>query len=146
MHLSRNFGTHAATDAGILYSSGDWVVTLDEDLQHPPAAIPAMLRKAAETRCDIVYANPEGDVHERAWRDVSSRSYKRIIKWLTIALSWFTQRVEVVRMNLKDRRYIDTGTSGYTFPYAAVACTQLLISSQLKALRLGALLDSSSFL
>jgi len=111
VHLSRNFGTHAATDAGILYSSGDWVVTLDEDLQHPPAAIPAMLRKAAETRCDIVYANPEGDVHERAWRDVSSRSYKRIIKWLTIALSWFTQRVEVVRMNLKDRRYIDTGTS-----------------------------------
>lgn len=173
VHLSRNFGTHAATDAGILYSSGDWVVTLDEDLQHPPAAIPAMLRKAAETRCDIVYANPEGEVHERAWRDVSSRSIKRIIKWLTgnphilnvnsfrlirgpvarsasslashdtyfdIALSWFTQRVEVVRMNLKDRRFIDTGKSGFTFRSLLSHARRLLISSQLKVLRLGALL------
>jgi len=83
MHLSRNFGQHAATNAGILYSSGDWVVTLDEDLQHPPAAIPAMLRKAAETGCDVVYANPEADVHERGLRDLSSRTFKQLMRWLT---------------------------------------------------------------
>ena len=39
LHLMRNFGQHAATIAGVLHSSGDWVVTIDEDLQHPPAAI-----------------------------------------------------------------------------------------------------------
>jgi glycosyltransferase involved in cell wall biosynthesis len=32
IHLMRNFGQHAATIAGIIYSSGDWVVTMDEDL------------------------------------------------------------------------------------------------------------------
>src|SRR6516164_7722588 len=37
LHLARNFGQHPATAAGILHSSGDWVATLDEDLQHPPA-------------------------------------------------------------------------------------------------------------
>ncbi len=35
--LSRNFGQHAATLAGMASSGGDWVVTLDEDGQHDPA-------------------------------------------------------------------------------------------------------------
>src|SRR6056297_1423832 len=39
LDLSRNYGQHAATIAGILHSSGDWVVTLDEDMQHPPSRI-----------------------------------------------------------------------------------------------------------
>src|SRR5262245_33636812 len=46
IHLVRNFGQHAATIAGILHTSGDWVVTLDEDLQHPPARIEDLLRHA----------------------------------------------------------------------------------------------------
>ena len=44
--LSRNYGQHSATVAGILYSSGDWVVTLDEDLQHQPIQIESLLKKA----------------------------------------------------------------------------------------------------
>jgi len=43
LHLARNYGQHPATIAGILHSSGDWVVTLDEDLQHPPSKILALL-------------------------------------------------------------------------------------------------------
>ena len=46
--LSRNYGQHLATVAGILHSSGDWVVTMDEDLQHPPDKIIEMLRKVVE--------------------------------------------------------------------------------------------------
>src|SRR5690606_29976183 len=42
--LSRNFGQHAATMAGILRTTGTWVVTLDEDLQHRPEWIWPMLR------------------------------------------------------------------------------------------------------
>lgn len=173
VHLSRNFGQHAAIVAGVLHSVGDFVVTLDEDLQHPPAAIPAMLRKVAETGCDVVYAGPDSDVHESAFRVFSSRTYKRLIKWLTgnphirsvnsfrlvrgaiargassvsthdtffdIALSWFTQRVEVVPMTLKDRRYIRTGRSGYSLRSLISHARRLLISSQLKVLRLGALI------
>src|SRR5262245_59662814 len=46
VHMMRNFGQHAATIAGVLHSSGDWVVTLDEDLQHPPAEIETLLKQA----------------------------------------------------------------------------------------------------
>ena len=49
--LSKNFGQHPATIAGILHSSGNWVVTLDEDLQHPPEKIEIMLYKAFQILC-----------------------------------------------------------------------------------------------
>ena len=44
--LSRNFGQHAATLAGMASSGGDWIVTMDEDGQHDPADIGAMLDTA----------------------------------------------------------------------------------------------------
>jgi glycosyltransferase involved in cell wall biosynthesis len=43
IRLSRNFGKEAAVLAGLEHAAGDVVVVIDADLQHPPAAIPAML-------------------------------------------------------------------------------------------------------
>lgn len=56
--LSRNFGQHPATIAGILHTCGDWVATLDEDLQHHPRLLHELLREAVTTQSDLVYANP----------------------------------------------------------------------------------------
>lgn len=81
--LSRNFGQHPATIAGILYSSGDWIVTLDEDLQHHPKYIDAMLKKAVSMSSDIVYAKPLNPVHESFIRDFSSRSFKWFLSKIT---------------------------------------------------------------
>ncbi len=83
LHLSRNFGQHPATIAGIMHSSGDWIATLDEDLQHPPARIPEMLRHAILSGSDIVYARPEGGVHKSLLRDMPSRGFKRLMRTLT---------------------------------------------------------------
>jgi glycosyltransferase involved in cell wall biosynthesis len=44
VQLSRNFGKEQAVLAGLEHAAGDAVVVIDADLQHPPAAIPAMLR------------------------------------------------------------------------------------------------------
>ena len=83
LSLSRNFGQHPATEAGILYTSGDWVVTMDEDLQHPPALVETLLMTAVTDQCDIVYANPTREVHQNLIRDLGSRLYKRMIRRLT---------------------------------------------------------------
>ncbi|RCW81069.1 glycosyltransferase [Paracoccus lutimaris] len=83
LHLARNFGQHPATIVGILHSSGDWVVTMDEDLQHRPEVITTLLRKAVSEHADIVYANPASAVHDAAIRDWTSRSFKRMMQWLT---------------------------------------------------------------
>jgi glycosyltransferase involved in cell wall biosynthesis len=76
--LSKNFGQHPATMAGVLYTSGDWVVTLDEDLQHDPGCIVQLLRKAVGDQLDVVYASPVERVHS-GWRDLASRGYKALM-------------------------------------------------------------------
>src|SRR5688572_22784522 len=56
--LSRNFGQHAATLAGMASSSGDWVVTLDEDGQQAPAEVGALLDRALADQVQLVYGQP----------------------------------------------------------------------------------------
>ena len=41
--LSKNFGHQAALEAGICHASGDIVITMDGDMEHPPSLIPAMI-------------------------------------------------------------------------------------------------------
>ena len=45
LSFSRNFGTEAAIFAGLANSTGDIVVLMDADLQHPPALIPQMIKE-----------------------------------------------------------------------------------------------------
>jgi glycosyltransferase involved in cell wall biosynthesis len=45
LRFSRNFGKEAALLAGLKVASGDAVVTIDSDLQHPPALIPQMIEE-----------------------------------------------------------------------------------------------------
>lgn len=51
--FSRNFGHEAAMIAGLDYSSGDGIVCMDADLQHPPQYLPEIVRKLEEG-CDVI--------------------------------------------------------------------------------------------
>jgi polyisoprenyl-phosphate glycosyltransferase len=55
LRLSRNFGHQIALTAGLSASTGDLVVTMDSDLQHPPEVIRDLVDKAREGY-DVVYA------------------------------------------------------------------------------------------
>lgn len=78
IELSRNFGQHPATIAGILHSSGDWIVTLDEDLQHHPKYIIRLLKEAINNNADICYASAEKNVHKSVIRDTLASYFKKI--------------------------------------------------------------------
>lgn len=169
LHLMRNFGQHAATIAGALHSSGDWVVTMDEDLQHPPAEIERLLRKAALCGADIVYAHPSSSVHQARMRDWTSRGFKRTMvfvignasvvhfnsfrllrgslaraassacghdTYFDVALSWFTNRVEFVLLELKDQRFISSGDSGYSFSHLLTHARRMLMTGRVKFISL----------
>lgn len=43
--FARNFGQHAAVSAGFAHSRGEWIITLDADLQNPPEEIPNLVRQ-----------------------------------------------------------------------------------------------------
>jgi glycosyltransferase involved in cell wall biosynthesis len=55
IRFSRGFGHQIALSAGLRLATGDAVVTMDSDLQHPPEAIRSLVAKAAEGY-DVVYA------------------------------------------------------------------------------------------
>ena len=54
--LARNSGHQAALTAGLDKARGDWVVTMDADLQDPPELIPEMLAAAEREGVQVVYA------------------------------------------------------------------------------------------
>jgi len=76
--LSRNFGQHPATLAGMASSSGDWIVTMDEDGQHDPADIGAFLDVALRAGSQLVYADPVNRPPHHVLRNASSR----LAKWV----------------------------------------------------------------
>lgn len=45
VNLARNFGQHAAVMAGFSQARGDWIITMDADLQNPPEEIPKMVEQ-----------------------------------------------------------------------------------------------------
>ncbi len=71
--LARNYGQHPATLAGMASSTGDWIVTMDEDAQHDPAAIAGMLDVALEQNCQLVYGRGRNLPPHAFWRNLSSR-------------------------------------------------------------------------
>jgi dolichol-phosphate mannosyltransferase len=77
----RNAGHQNALRAGYRAARGHYVATLDADLQHPPALLPAMLAKAEEGY-DVVQMVREG-AQAGFLKDLSSRAFYRIYNWLS---------------------------------------------------------------
>jgi undecaprenyl-phosphate 4-deoxy-4-formamido-L-arabinose transferase len=80
MNLMRNYGQHNALLCGIRAARGDVIVTLDDDLQHPPEEIHKLLNKLAEG-FDVVYGSPR--VLPHSWgRNLFSRFTKRTLAYV----------------------------------------------------------------
>jgi glycosyltransferase involved in cell wall biosynthesis len=75
INLMRNFGQHNAILCGLRAARCDTIVTMDDDLQHPPAEIPKLLAKLDEGY-DVVYGTP-ADLPHSWWRNITSRFTKR---------------------------------------------------------------------
>jgi len=54
VELSKNYGQSSALDAGISQANGEYIVTIDGDLQNDPSDIPLMLEKAEKEEWDVV--------------------------------------------------------------------------------------------
>ncbi len=74
--MMRNYGQHNATLCGVRAARHEVTVTMDQDLQHPPAEIPLLLAKLDEGY-DVVYGAPR-KLPQSLWRNVMTAS----IKWI----------------------------------------------------------------
>jgi glycosyltransferase involved in cell wall biosynthesis len=78
IRLLRNFGQHPATLAGLRAARGRWLVTMDEDLQHDPRDVPALLARAREIG-GIAYGTFPEPRHS-LWRNLTSRLTKAFLR------------------------------------------------------------------
>ena len=77
IRLSRNYGQHNALLAGLRAARHDLVLTMDDDLQNPPEAIPLLLAALTED-VDLVYGTPIEESHSRR-RNLASVAAKRLM-------------------------------------------------------------------
>jgi glycosyltransferase involved in cell wall biosynthesis len=78
--LARNVGQHAALLAGISLTRGDFIVTMDDDLQHRPEEIHTLLLACGDDT-DVVYGTAVEEEHS-PFRNVTSRTAKGTIALL----------------------------------------------------------------
>ncbi len=75
INLMRNYGQHNALLCGIRQAQHPVIITMDDDLQHPPSEIAKLLDKLAEGY-DVVYGIPHKLPHS-LWRNLFSKFTKR---------------------------------------------------------------------
>ena len=75
--LMRNFGQHNALLCGIRQARYELILTMDDDLQHPPEEAHKLFARLAEG-FDVVYGAPEVERHG-FWRDLTSRLIKKVL-------------------------------------------------------------------
>ena len=113
LNLMRNYGQHNALLAGIRDARGDTIVTMDDDLQHPPSEIPRLVAEL-DRGFDVVYGTPRAMPHSPL-RNVSS--------WLTKLAVQKTMGVETARHVSAFRAFrsrLRNAFSGYQSPYVSI--------------------------
>jgi|WetSurMetagenome_2_1015567.scaffolds.fasta_scaffold00504_9 polyisoprenyl-phosphate glycosyltransferase len=78
LSFSRNFGHQNALRAGTKFASGDCIISLDGDLQHPPELIPDLIEKWNEGY-DIVYTIRENDEKTSTFKKVTGKLFYKLM-------------------------------------------------------------------
>lgn len=63
VRLSKNFGQHNALCCGFTLAKGEFIVTMDDDLQHPPEEITKLIAEQIKSDADLVYGIPNNRKH-----------------------------------------------------------------------------------
>lgn len=141
IRLARNFGQHNALSCGFTIASGNFVITMDDDLQHPPEEIPKLITEQKTSGADLVYGiplnrkhgliriagsyfvtkssklmsgNTEGSsfrVIERSLANQMERHQHKSMIYIDEILSWYTGNVTTTDVEHHNRKY---GKSGYS--------------------------------
>ena len=102
IRLSRNFGQHAAIQAGLSKAKGEWIIVMDCDLQDRPEEVPRLWAKALEG-FDIVRAR-RSTRNDPTHRRLLSRAFYLCLSYLTDT----HQNPEFSNFGIYSRRVIET--------------------------------------
>jgi glycosyltransferase involved in cell wall biosynthesis len=74
VNLARNFGEHNAVMAGLHHTCGEYVITMDDDMQNPPSEVVKLFNYARASGKDVVYTSFQNKEHD---------SFRNFGSWLT---------------------------------------------------------------
>ena len=118
--LMHNSGQHNATMCGLKHSMGNFVFTMDDDLQHPPEEIPKLIKAMGDsTQYDAILAVPKHREHS-TFRNVGSYLLNKMLGFAIkkpkhITLSSF----RLITGNLRNAML---GYSGYIVTISSLIC------------------------
>ncbi len=101
LHMRRNFGQHNALVAGIRAARNEIIVTMDDDLQHPPEEIGKLLEAFSDSAVDLVYAVPSVEEHG-FFRSFASQTVKRALALAGVANAEWVGAFRAFRVELRD--------------------------------------------
>ncbi len=141
IRLTKNYGQHNATLCGFEHSSGDLLITIDDDLQIDPSEIKKLYSKFSESEADLIYGYYKKKRHS-VFRNLGSKFLKRSSKQLFKApgegssfrmirkdlaknilhhiqnfvfidelLLWYTDNIDFVEVNHEKRKHQKSGYS-----------------------------------
>jgi glycosyltransferase involved in cell wall biosynthesis len=167
INLMRNYGQHNALLCGIRAAQYDIVVTMDDDLQHPPDEIQHLLAPLEDY--DVVYGTPSFEQHG-LWRDLASQitkytlhsamgvgsarkvsafrafktnlrdafaTYQEPFVSIDVLLSWGTSRFTSVEVRHDPR---PAGQSNYTFRKLLIHAINMMTGFSTLPLRLASMI------
>jgi len=79
IRLSRNYGQHNATICGIKHSKGKFIITMDEDLQHPPSEITKLIEQQIKTNACVVYGK-YNELKHSFFRNLTSKLAGKLLQ------------------------------------------------------------------
>lgn len=103
IQFSRNFGHQHALKAGLDHARGSAVISLDADLQHPPALVATMIQLWREG-AQVVYTRRQDKQHVGFFKKLSAKSFY----WLANRLSEVPIEEGTADFRLLDRKVVDT--------------------------------------
>ena len=79
---SRNYGEHNTVMDGLRHVKGDYIITMDDDLQNPPGEILKLYNHLRSSNLDVVYGVYAKKQHAW-WRNLGSRFANRVADWIS---------------------------------------------------------------
>lgn len=170
VNLLKNYGQHMANICGLRHSTGDWVITMDDDLQNPPEEIAHLIRVAEEGH-DVVFGRFEtkrasmirslgskaiGLINRRIFgqpRDLAVTNFRimsrDVVARICASQSAFPYITGLALLNSRSPANVEVrhqpraqGNSNYTIPRIARLVMTILFSYSLFPLRLTAVLGA----
>ncbi len=113
INLMKNYGQHNALLCGVRAAIYDTLVTMDDDLQHPPDEIQRLLDRLNEGY-DVVYGTPKTERHG-IWRDTASQVTKLALRSaMGVETARKVSAFRAFKTNLRD------AFAGYQGPYVSI--------------------------